>query len=119
MTAVGLLHGIHGKKPDAVGHIPQVLVAGLGNCLDGGGWGGVSHNWKVPVSRDRPKEEVWRRFQTGDDPTRNVSADRAPISARESKPEDSDSFRLTNLPPVTARSNQCLKLSDTGRATDH
>src|SRR4030081_3709840 len=52
MTAVGLLHGIHGKKPDAVGHVPQVLVAGLGNCLDNGGWGGVSHNWKGAVSRD-------------------------------------------------------------------
>jgi hypothetical protein len=33
--------------------------------------------------------------QTGGDPTRNVSADRAPIGARDSKPEDSDSFRLT------------------------
>jgi hypothetical protein len=34
-------------------------------------------------------------IQTGGDPTRNVSADRAPIGARDSKPEDSDSFRLT------------------------
>jgi len=37
MTAVGLLHGIHGKKPDAIGHAPQVLVAGLKDCLDHGG----------------------------------------------------------------------------------
>jgi hypothetical protein len=112
MTAVGLLHGIHGKKPDAVGHVPQVLVAGLRDCLDDGGWGGVSHNWKVPVSRDRPKEEVWRSFavtQTGDDLTRNVSADRAPIGARDSKPEDSDSFRLTGY----RRSHYSLEFAPT------
>jgi hypothetical protein len=35
MTAFGLLHGIHGKKPDAVGHVPKVLVARLGDCLGG------------------------------------------------------------------------------------
>src|ERR1700730_7214716 len=35
--------------------------------------------------------------QTGGDPTRNVSADRAPIGARDFKPEDSDSFRLTEF----------------------
>jgi hypothetical protein len=34
MAALGLLHGIHGKKPNAVGHVPQVLVAGPGNRLD-------------------------------------------------------------------------------------
>ena len=35
MAALGLLHGIHRKKADAVGHVPQMLVAGLGNRLDG------------------------------------------------------------------------------------
>ena len=44
MAALGLLHGIHGKKPDAVGHVPQVLVAGLGNRLDGRSGRGVSHD---------------------------------------------------------------------------
>jgi hypothetical protein len=44
MAALGLLHGIHGKKPDAVGHIPQVLVAGFGNRLDGGMGRSFSHN---------------------------------------------------------------------------
>jgi hypothetical protein len=45
MTAFGLLHGVHGKKPYAVGHIPQVLVAGLGDRLDGRTGLGVSHDW--------------------------------------------------------------------------
>ena len=38
MAALGLLHGIHGKKPDAVGQVPQVLVAGLGDRLDRPEW---------------------------------------------------------------------------------
>ena len=49
MTALGLLHGIHGEKPDAVGHIPQVLVAGLRDCLDGRSGRGVSHDYRFLV----------------------------------------------------------------------
>ena len=44
MTAFGPLHRVHGKKPYAVGHIPQVLVAGLGNCLDGRNGRHISHD---------------------------------------------------------------------------
>jgi hypothetical protein len=45
MAAIGLLYGIHGEKPDAVGHIPQVLVAGLWDRLDGRSGRGVGHDW--------------------------------------------------------------------------
>jgi hypothetical protein len=44
MTAFGLLHGVHGKKPDAVGHVPQVLISGLGYRFDGRSGCGVSHD---------------------------------------------------------------------------
>jgi hypothetical protein len=56
VPALGLLHGIHGKKPDAVGPIPQVLVAGYRNCLDGRSGGGVSHDWRF-LFRDQTGKE--------------------------------------------------------------
>jgi hypothetical protein len=43
MAAIGLFHGIHRKKPNAVGHIPKVLVPGLGNRLDSRSISDVSH----------------------------------------------------------------------------
>jgi hypothetical protein len=46
------------------------------------------------IDRMKGAGVVFAVTQTGGDPTRNVSADRAPIGARDSKPEDSDSFRL-------------------------
>jgi hypothetical protein len=49
MTAFGLLHGIHRKKPYAVGHIPQMLVAWLGNCLDGRSGRRISHDHRFLV----------------------------------------------------------------------
>jgi hypothetical protein len=47
MAAFGLLHGIHRKKPDAVGHIPQVLIAGFGDGLDDRSGRGISHDWRL------------------------------------------------------------------------
>jgi hypothetical protein len=44
MSALGLLHGVHREKPDAVGQIAQVLVAGFGNRLDGRSCRGFSHD---------------------------------------------------------------------------
>ena len=47
MAAVGVLHGVHGQRPDAVGQIPQMLVAGLGDRLDGRSGRDVSHDWRL------------------------------------------------------------------------
>jgi hypothetical protein len=44
MTTFGLLNGIHGKEADAVGHIPQVLVAWLGHRLDSCSGRSVGHD---------------------------------------------------------------------------
>ena len=43
MSALGLLHGIHRQETDAVGHVPQVLVARLGHRLENRGGGNVGH----------------------------------------------------------------------------
>jgi hypothetical protein len=98
MTAFGLLHGIHGKKPDAIGHIPQVLIAGLGDRFDGLRGRGVSHDWSFLFQEiDRREGGLGRGFagaQTGRRSDWNVSVI-ALIVARDSKPEESDSFRLT------------------------
>src|ERR1700722_20322467 len=79
MTALGLLHGVHGEKADAIGHIPQMLIAGFGNRLDGRVGGSFSHDcWFLLRWIDR-WGKVWRRFRASRD--------------RNSKPESSDSFR--------------------------
>jgi hypothetical protein len=96
MTAFGLLHGIHGKKPDAIGHIPQVLIAGLGDRFDGLQGRGVSHDWSFLFQEIDRGEGGWQRLrgaQTGRRSDWNVSVV-ALIVARDSKPEESDSFRL-------------------------
>ena len=73
MTTFGLLHGVHGKKPYAVGHVPQVLVAGLGNCLDG--WIGryVSHDWRLLFREIDQWDPSGTELAGHGDPTRNVS----------------------------------------------
>jgi hypothetical protein len=75
MTTVGLLYGIHGKKPDAVRHVPQVLVAGLGDCLDGPSRGDVSHDWRFlfrEIDRGKGSGRGVAGAQTDGDPARNV-----------------------------------------------
>src|ERR1700726_1934286 len=109
MTALGLLHGIHGKKPDAVGHIPQVLVAGLGDCLDGRSGRGVSHDWRFLVrwiGWGKGSGGGFVGAQTGGDPTRKVSGVARALAPAIQKPEDSDSFRLT----IYRRSRFCWSL---------
>jgi hypothetical protein len=44
MAAFGLLHCVHGKKADAVCHVPQVLVARLGDRFDGRSGCSISHD---------------------------------------------------------------------------
>ena len=77
MTAFGLLHGIYGKKPDAIGHIPQVLIAGLGDRFDGLRGRGVSHDWSFLFQKIDGGKGVGRGFagaQTGRRSDWNVSA---------------------------------------------
>jgi hypothetical protein len=63
MTAFGLLHGIHGKKPDAIGHIPQVLIAGLGDRFDGLRGRGVSHDWSFLFQKIDRRKGGWQRLR--------------------------------------------------------
>jgi hypothetical protein len=55
VAAVGLLDGVHGEEPDAVGHIPQVLIAGLWDGLDGRG---ISHDWRFLLCEIDRREGV-------------------------------------------------------------
>jgi hypothetical protein len=97
MTAFGLLHGIHGKKPDAIGHIPQMLIAGLGDRFDGLRGRGVSHDWSFLFQKIDRREGGAQRLRRR--PNRQAIRLEFPLSrslvARDSKPEESDSFRLT------------------------
>ena len=62
MAALGLLHGVHGQKPDAVGQIPQVLVAGLRDRLDRRSGGDVSHDWRLLLREIDRVKRVWHGF---------------------------------------------------------
>jgi hypothetical protein len=70
MTAFGLLHGIHGKKPDAIGHIPQMLIAGLGDRFDGLRGRGVSHEWSFLFQEIERRGGGWQRLRGS--PTRQA-----------------------------------------------
>src|SRR5258708_1448882 len=97
MTALGLLHGIHGKKPDAVGHIPQVLVARLGNRLDGRSGGRVSHDCGSCFARSTGGRGLSRAPKPVAILLEMVPLVPCARGARNSKPEDSDSFRPTRF----------------------
>jgi hypothetical protein len=97
MTALGLLHGIHGKKPDAIGHIPQVLIAGLGDRFDGLRGRGVSHDWSFLFQKIDRSEGGWQTLR-GRPKAIRLECFRCRahwLVARDSKPEELDSFRLT------------------------
>jgi hypothetical protein len=97
MTAFGLLHGIHGKEPNAIGHIPQVLIAGLEDRFDGLRGRGVSHDWNFLFQEIDRGEGGWQRLR-GRPNRQAIRLECFPLSrslvARDSKPEESDSFRL-------------------------
>src|SRR4051812_30809300 len=72
MAALGLLNGVHGEKPDAVGHITQVLVTGLGNRLDGRSGRDVSHDWRLLLREIDQGETV---LQVSSAPNRMLHCD--------------------------------------------
>jgi hypothetical protein len=61
MAAVCLLHGVHGKKTDAIGHIPQVLIPRLGDCLAGRSGRCVRHDLRFLLRlTDWELKGLWR-----------------------------------------------------------